>query len=147
VRVPFRVAACVAFAIALLPHEAASQSAHGVAGTTCAQFNRAARASDMLYVQASSWLLGYVSGMNAALKASGNPNAVITLSNDELMKSAGSYCDANPQKTIANAAAEWYPTLPKQADTPQPQQSSQSRGWYIDLNQSPRTRPGLDWKR
>jgi len=145
----FRFAALLAFAVALIPREAASQSVHGAAGTTCQNFNRAARMNDILYVQASNWLLGYVSGMNSALKASGNSQVVVTLNNDELMNSAGRYCDANPQKTIANAAAEWYPTLPKQADAQQPQQSQSqpSRGWTIDLNQSPRSRPGLDMKR
>jgi hypothetical protein len=149
VSVPFRVVACLAFAFAFLPHQAAAQSAHGVANTTCQQFNRAARANDILYIQASNWLLGYVSGMNSALKASGSTSAVIALGNDELMNSAGRYCDANPQKTIANAAAEWYPTLPRQAEAPQPQQQQSQRpsGWTIDLNQAPRSRPGLDMKR
>lgn len=148
-RLSSRLVACIVFAVALMPREAASQSAHGVANTTCGQFNRAARMNDILYVQSSNWLLGYVSGMNSALKASGNSQVVVTMSNDELMNSAGRYCDANPQKTIANAAAEWYPTLPRQAEVQQPQQqqSQKPSGWYIDLNQSPRARPGLEMKR
>ena len=113
-----RVAAVAALLIALMPMSARAQTLHGVGNTTCSQFLRAARMSDMLYHQASSWLLGYVSGMNAALASNGAPAAAVNLSNDQIAKSAGDYCEANPAKTIANAAAEWYPSLPRQAAAP-----------------------------
>ena len=47
---------------------AQAQSQYGMAGVQCSQYTKAARGSDMLYHQASQWLLGYVSGMNAAMK-------------------------------------------------------------------------------
>jgi len=118
VSVNVRVAAVAALLIALMPISARAQTLHGVGNTTCSQFLRAARMSDMLYHQASNWLLGYVSGMNAALASTGAPAAAVTLSNDQIAKSAGDYCEANPTKTIANAAAEWYPSLPRQAAAP-----------------------------
>ena len=34
------------------------------------------------------------------------------------LRSAGDYCEANPGKAIANVAAEWYPSLPRQAAAP-----------------------------
>ena len=113
-----RAAAVVALLIALMPMSVRAQTLHGVGNTTCSQFLRAARMSDMLYHQASSWLFGYVSGMNAALASTSASASVVTLSNDQIAKSAGDYCEANPTKTIANAAAEWYPTLPRQAAAP-----------------------------
>lgn len=112
-----RVAAVAACAVLLSP-AASAQTVHGVGNTTCAQFLRAARMSDMLYHQASNWLLGYVSGMNAALASTSASASAVTLGNDQLMKSAGNYCEANPNKTIANAAAEWFPSLPRQAVAP-----------------------------
>ena len=113
-----RAAAVVALLIELMPMPARAQTLHGVGNTTCSQFLRAARMSDMLYHQASNWLFGYVSGMNAALASTSASASVVTLSNDQIAKSAGDYCEANPTKTIANAAAEWYPTLPRQAAAP-----------------------------
>lgn len=96
-----------------------AQSLHGMANTTCSQFLRAARMGDMLYHQGANWLLGYVSGMNAALaSAGGAAGSVLALSNDQILKSAGDYCEANPTMTLANAAARWYPSLPRQAVAP-----------------------------
>jgi hypothetical protein len=117
VRIRFRVAAVAAISIALLPVPAGAQTLHGLGNTTCRDFLKAARTSDMLYHQASSWLLGYVSGMNAALASSGG---AVGLTNDQILRSAGDYCEANPGRTIASAAAEWYPSLPRQTAAPAP---------------------------
>ena len=117
-RIVVRAAAFAAFLVALMPLSAHAQALHGVGNTTCNQFLRAARMSDMLYHQASNWLLGYVSGMNAALASTSASGSVVNLSNDQILKSAGGYCEANPGKTIANVAAEWYPSLPRQAAAP-----------------------------
>ena len=67
-----------------VPMPARAQTLHGVGNTTCSQFLRAARMSDMLYHQASNWLLGYVSGMNAALASTGASAAAVNLSNDQI---------------------------------------------------------------
>lgn len=112
VRDPFCCPA-IAVCLTLLAGPALAQPIHGAGNTTCQQFLRAARSSDILYHQASNWLLGYVSGMNAALRASGSA-AVVTLGNDQLMKSAGDYCEANPTRTIADAAGAWYQSVPRQ---------------------------------
>ena len=117
-RVVVRVAAFAAFLVTLMPLSAQAQTLHGVGNTTCNQFLRAARMSDMLYHQASNWLLGYVSGMNAALASTSASGSVVNLSNDQILRSVGDYCEANSGKTIANAAAEWYPSLPRQAAAP-----------------------------
>jgi hypothetical protein len=118
VRIAIRVAAIAALLVASLPMSVRAQTLHGVGNTTCGNFLRSARMSDMLYHQASNWLLGYVSGMNAALASTGASAAAVKLSNDQILKSAGDYCEANPAKTIANAASEWYPSLPRQAAAP-----------------------------
>ena len=95
--------------------------------------HQGARTSDIVYHQASNWLLGYVSGMNAAMQSS-NAAAVINLTNDQVLKSAIDYCTANPDATIAAAAGQWYAQLPKQAEPP-PQQA-QSQGRQLDQAQS-----------
>jgi hypothetical protein len=60
------------------------------------------------------------------------------------MRSAGDYCEANPGKTIAGAAAEWYPSLPRQAAAPAPEQAEAPRNY--DHLKKPFARP-LDNKR
>jgi hypothetical protein len=118
----------------VLASPSAAQS-FGAGNTTCAQFLRAARSGDILYHQASNWLLGYVSGMNTALKAAKAPTPAMNLTSDQVMKSAADYCEAHPTATIAAAAAEWYPSLPKEAEAPQ--SGPPSRSWMLDLNARP----------
>ena len=141
VRAQFPVAALAVLLIALLPVPAGAQMLHGLGNTTCRDFLKAARMSDMLYHQASSWLLGYVSGMNAALASSGG---AVGLSNDQILRSAGDYCEANPGKTIASVAAEWYPSLPRQAAAPAAPATEPERNY--DHLKKPFARP-LEGKR
>jgi hypothetical protein len=97
---------------------ALAQKRFGAAGVTCAQYIKGARNSDITYHQASNWLLGYVSGINAMQSANGGAPA-INLTNDQVLKSAADYCAANPQMTIAAAAGQWSAALPRQA-APEP---------------------------
>ena len=132
-------AAALALLLVLMAAPAGAQSSFGAGATTCAQFLRAARSSDILYHQASNWLLGYVSGMNAALRAANAQAPAMNLTADQVLKSAGNYCEANPARTIATAAAEWYPSLPKEAaEAP----ASGERSWVLDLNKRP-SQPGV----
>ena len=108
------------------PAAAPAQSTFGMAGVPCSQYTKAARSSDILYHQASQWLLGYVSGMNAAMKVAKGTTPLANLTNDQVLKSAGDYCEANPASNLANAANEWYATLPKQTD-PQAAQKDPQR--------------------
>ena len=127
----------------LLSAPAQAQKQFGAANVPCSQYTRAARTSDIVYHQASNWLLGYVSGMNAGLQSS-NASAVINLTNDQLLKSAIDYCTANPSATIAAAAGQWYAQLPKQAEPPPQQAQSKDDNW-IRLNlEAPARTPLLD---
>jgi hypothetical protein len=111
---------------AFLPAAAQAQKKFGAANVLCSQYTKAARTSDIVYHQASNWLLGYVSGMKSALD----------------------YCTANPGATIAGAAGQWYAQMPKQAEPP-PQQAqsptpSKDDNW-IRLNlEAPARKPLLD---
>jgi hypothetical protein len=125
------VAAAVALLAAIAAAAAHAQSSLGAGGVTCSQFLKAARTGDILYHQASNWLLGYVSGMNGALQAAGSRAAAIDLTADQLLKSAGDYCEAHPSSPLAAAAAQWYALLPRQAAVPAP---PPQRGWTLDLN-------------
>jgi hypothetical protein len=124
------VAAVSLFVLTATP--AGAQSSFDAAGTTCAQFVKA-RASDTLHRQASNWLWGYASGLTAGLTAGKNP-AVVTLTNDQLLKSAADYCQANPGATIANAASAWVPQ-PQPESEPPP-----SQGFFFNLKRP--TQPG-----
>jgi hypothetical protein len=133
--------------VALLAAPAQAQRQFGAANVLCSQYTKGARTSDIVYHQASNWLLGYVSGMNAAMQSS-NAAAVVKLTNDQVLKSALDYCTANPGSTIAGAAGQWYAQMPKQPEPP-PQQAqspapSKDDNW-IKLNlEAPARKPLLD---
>src|SRR5258708_34351190 len=83
--------------LAVTPVQAQKQ--FGAAGVLCSQYIKGARTSDIIYHQASNWLLGYVSGMNAAQSANGAAPGV-NLTNDQVRKSAAHHCPANPSATL-----------------------------------------------
>jgi hypothetical protein len=117
------IAAAVSL-FALTPPPAGAQPSFDAAGMTCAQFLKA-RVSDTVRRQASSWLYGYASGLTAGLTAAKQPAE--TLTNDQLLKSATDYCQANPGATIADAASAWIPQ-PRGEPEPPP-----SRGFFLNL--------------
>jgi hypothetical protein len=140
------VGAVVALLAAAPP--ALAQGTFGMAGVQCSQFNQAARTSDILYHQASQWLLGYVSGMNAAMRLAKGVTPVSNMTSDQVLKSTGDYCDAHPGSNLANAVNEWYASLPKQTD-PQAaaEAKSESRGGgslILNLDTAPKNKPLLD---
>src|SRR5215213_9990002 len=118
------------FALTATP--AGAQSSFDASGTTCAQYLKA-RASDALHRQASNWLYGYASGLTAGLTTGKHP-PVVTLTNDQLLKSAADYCHANPGATIANAASAWVPQPAAEPEAPP------SRGFFLNLERP--SRPG-----
>jgi len=127
---------------------ALAQGTFGMAGVQCSQFNQAARKSDMLYHQASQWLLGYVSGMNAAMRSAKGTTPVSNMTSEQVLKSTGDYCDVHPGSNLANAVNEWYASLPKQTD-PQAaaEAKSESRGsgsLILNLDNAPKNKPLLD---
>src|ERR1041384_1600872 len=132
------VAALAVFAVA----SAQAQKQFGAAGVLCSQYVKGARASDIVYHQASNWLLGYVSGVNAAQSAGGGA-PVINLTNDQVLKSAVDYCAANPSATIPSAASQWYATLPKTAPEPPPQATREDNSIRLNL-EAPKMKPLLD---
>jgi hypothetical protein len=132
------VAALAVFGLA----SAQAQKQFGAAGVLCSQYVKGARASDIVYHQASNWLLGYVSGVNAA-QSDGGGAPVINLTNDQVLKSAVDYCAANPSATIASAASQWYATLPKTAPEPPPQATREDNSIRLNL-EAPKMKPLLD---
>src|SRR6478752_4110306 len=102
---------------------AQAQSQYGMAGVPCSQYTKAARGSDILYHQASQWLLGYVSGMNAAMKVAKG---------------------TTPLANLANAANEWYASVPKQADPQAAQKDPQDNSLTLSLDRAPKIKPLLD---
>jgi hypothetical protein len=143
-----RILRAAQLAICLLPLTAVAapaQSTLGMGGVLCRDYLRAARGSDILYHQASQWLLGYVSGMNGALKAMNGSEGAIGVGSDQALKTAGTYCEANPASTLANAAQEWYAALPKQAAPQAEAKSSPKSGSLIlNLDNAPSRKPLLD---
>ena len=136
------LAASVAALSALTFTPAQAQKQFGAGGVLCSQYIKGARTSDIVYHQASNWLLGYVSGMNASQSANGAA-PVINLTNDQVLKSAADYCAANPSASIANAAGQWYAMLPKTAPEPPPQAAREDNSIRLNL-EAPKLKPLLD---
>ena len=133
--------------LALMGATAQAQGTFGMAGVLCSQYSKAARSSDMLYHQASQWLLGYISGMNAAMKTAKGTTPLATYTNDQVLKSTGAYCETNPASNLANAANEWYATLPKQADPQAAEAKPETRSsgsLILNLDTAPKNKPLLD---
>lgn len=121
-----------------------AQTYYGMAGVQCSQYTKAARSSDILYHQASQWLLGYVSGMNAAMRVARGTTPPPHLTSDQVLKSAGEYCEANPASNLANAVNEWYAALPKQTDPQAVQKDPQDNSLTLSLDRAPKIKPLLD---
>jgi hypothetical protein len=118
-----------------------------MAGLSCSQFIKAARGGDALYHQASQWLLGYISGMNAAMRLTRGTTPLAALTGDQVLKSIVETCDAQPGSNLANAANEWYATLPKQTDPQTAETKSEPRNrdsLILNLDTAPKHRPLLD---
>lgn len=149
---PLLRAACVTTGLLILaPLPAHAQQGQapaslGMGNVVCRDYLRAARSSDILYHQASQWLLGYVSGINGALKTMNGAEAPLALTNDQTLRSAASYCEANPTTTLAAAATQWYASLPKaEPQAVEAKSESKSSGSLIlNLDSAPARKPLLD---
>ena len=140
----FRIATAGAWLLVLPAASVQAQSYVGMAGVQCNQYTKAARSSDMLYHQASQWLLGYVSGMNVAMRGAKGTTPVANLTGDQVLKSAGDYCEANPASNLANAVNEWYASVPKQTDPQAAQKDPNDNSLTLNLDRAPKIKPLLD---
>ncbi len=143
-----RIARVVSLALGLSALTAASapaQTSLRMGGVLCRDCLKAARSSDILYHQASQWLLGFASGMNGALATINSGDNTLNIPSDQALKSAAAYCDANPTSTLANAAGEWYASLPKQAAPAQARaQTPPGPGLWLNLDASTKSKPLLE---
>ena len=69
---------------------------------------------------------------------------VSNLTNDQVLKSAGAFCEANPASNLANAVNEWYASLPKQTDPKAAQKDPQDNSMTLSLDRAPKVKPLLD---
>jgi hypothetical protein len=120
VRRIFAAAALLAWAAmpAQTQSQPLTQPALGAGGTLCSQYTRAARSSDILYHQASNWLLGYVSGISEAMRTPGQMSPLDGVSGDQVLRAATEYCEAHPSVTIASAANVWLAAAPRAGFNP-----------------------------
>ena len=129
-----RTAGVATVLFALLVVSAPAQPLRGAGNVLCRDFLRAGRTRDILYHQAAEWILGYISGMNAALAATKGSTAAPNLNSDQLLKSAADYCSANPDSTISTAAGQWYGTLAQQAEAPKEESKPAGKSGTFILN-------------
>ena len=117
----------------------------GAGGTLCSQYLKAARYSDILYHQASNWLLGYVSGLSEAMRSPGQASPLDGINGDQVLRSATQYCETNPGSTIAAAANVWYAAAPKPTAAPQQAEAKKDDDSWVRLNlTAPSRKPLLD---
>jgi hypothetical protein len=136
-----RAASAAGLLVLMAPAHA--QGTFGMAGVLCSQYAKA-RSSDPLYQQASQWLLGYISGMNAAMRTAKGTTPLATFTNDQVLKSTAAFCEANPASNLANAANEWYATLPKQTDPTIAVKDPSDNSTTLSLDRAPARKPLLD---
>ena len=129
--------------LVLMAAAAQAQGTFGMAGVLCSQYAKA-RSSDPLYQQASQWLLGYISGMNAAMRTAKGTTPLATFTNDQVLKSTVAFCEANPASNLANAANEWYATLPKQTDPAVAVKDPSDNSMTLNLDRAPKIKPLMD---
>jgi hypothetical protein len=130
---------------ALAPTRIALAQATGAGAVTCAQYVRAARTSDIVYHQASNWVLGYLSGLSAGMQVAPGSSPLAGLSNDQVLRSVGDYCERNPGSTMAQAVAAWAPPAPPPPQQVEAKPAEQKSGsWIINLDRAPDRRPSMD---
>jgi len=131
---------------------AQAQGTFGMAGVLCSQYAKGAHSSDkkgvrspdVIYQQASQWLLGYISGMNAAMRVAKGTTPLATYTSDQVLQSTVAYCEANPASNLANAANEWYATLPKQTDPTAVVKDPADNSLTLSLDHAPKIKPLMD---
>jgi hypothetical protein len=148
---PVRRIFAAASVLALMAASAQAQSqveargALGAGGTLCSQYTRAARSSDILYHQASSWLLGYLSGLNEAFRAAGQRSPLDGLTSHQVLRTASEYCEANPASTVANATSLWRTAATPTEATPKQAETKKEDDNWVRLNlTAPARKPLLD---
>ena len=129
------------------PATAQAQKQFGAANVLCSQYTKAARTSDIVYHQASNWLLGYVSGMNAAMavvergrggQPDQRPGAEI---GDRLLHGESRRDHRRRRGPVVRAMPKQAEPPPQQAQSPAP---SKDDNW-IKLNlEAPARKPLLD---
>ena len=82
--------------------------------------------------------------MNAAMKTAKGTTPLTNFTNDQVLKSTSVYCDANPASNLANAANEWYATLPKQTDPTAVVKDPSDNSLTLSLDRAPKNKPLLD---
>ena len=78
------------------------------------------------------------------MKVTKGTTPLANLTNDQILKSAGDYCENHPASNLANAVNEWYASLPKQTDPQAAQKDPQDNSLTLSLDRAPKIKPLLD---
>ena len=94
-------------------HDAQAQTYMGSGGILCGKFVASTRSADARFMEVTQWLLGYVSGLNKALKVVHGTDRLINIESEKVPIYVLRYCEANPDKTALNGANDYFFSLPK----------------------------------
>lgn len=89
-----------------------AQTYIGSGGTPCGMFTKSLADKNFPVVLAlTQWVEGYVSGLSLYWGVSRGGDLLARLPDNSAAKFLLGYCAANPEKTLTNAANEWWSTL------------------------------------
>ena len=94
-------------------HGAGAQTYLGAGGINCRKFAAMAASNDPIATSVDHWLLGYVSGLNMVWKGVKGNDRLIHSEGPEVAMYALHYCEANPGKSLLNAANDYFFSLPQ----------------------------------
>lgn len=106
-------AALLGAALLVSGASAQAQTYLGAGGYNCGALGKLAASHDPLVTSIQHWLLGYVSGLNMIWKAVRGTDRLVHSDGQEVASYVMQYCRANPQKTLSNAANDYFFSLPK----------------------------------
>lgn len=108
---PIAVVAAISAAGVFVVLEAHGQTYLGAGGTRCSEYLRQVRANDPLRYAFEHWVLGYLSGMNAAVKVFTGVDPLAKAEGAQALTFVRGYCSGNGSHTVVNAANAFFETL------------------------------------
>jgi hypothetical protein len=112
-RLPSPRAVLLGAALITTATPAAAQTYLGAGGVSCDEYVEMRRTGDAIGRSVDQWLLGYVSGLNFAMKAVRQVDPLIATEGSQVVSYVTRYCAANRGAQVVKAANDFYFALPK----------------------------------
>lgn len=109
---------CISFFLIFVTTISISSSAFaktyiGAGGTTCGEYISSKKSLPGVAQAIEFWILGYVSGLNFITYATREVDLLSNQSSNEIIGFVQGYCSTNTEKSLNNAANEYWVQLSK----------------------------------